>query len=95
MRDDICIGCLEVGAFAESDADDVSVPRYKVEVRAVDHAWCIQDAFGGGEDASGFGGGGAVGGGEDVAGVEGRRWAEREVEPGKRGAVRGRRGRVC
>ena len=24
-RDDICIGCPEVGTFAESDADDLSV----------------------------------------------------------------------
>ena len=66
----VCISCPEVGAFAESGADDVSTPRDEVEVKVVDYARCIEHAFGGGGDASGLGGDGAVGGREGAAGVE-------------------------
>ena len=62
MGDDACVGSPEVGAFAECDADEIEcAPRDEVEVKVVDHAWCVEDAFGGGRDASRLGGGGAVG----------------------------------
>ena len=79
MRDDACIGCPEVDVFAKCDAEDVeSAPGNKVEVKVVDHACCLEDAFGSGRDASGLGGG-----------VE--RACEGALDREK---VRGRRGRV-
>lgn len=68
----VCIGCPEVGAFAES------TPRDEVEVKVVDYARCI-------EHASGLGGDGAVGGREGAAGVEACKDALGGEEGGERG----------
>ena len=79
MRDDACIGCP--GVFTKCDADDVeSAPGNKVQGKVVDHAYCLEDAFGSGRDASGLGGG-----------VE--RVCEGALD-GEEEKVRGRRGRV-
>jgi hypothetical protein len=68
-----CIGTPDVCAGFEGDDDNVEGgPGDEVEVKVVDHAGSVEDAFGLSGEASRFVGGGSCGGGEGCgAGVEG------------------------
>jgi len=65
VNDAARVGLPDVGRTLERDGDGVEAgPRDEVEVEIVDHAWCVEDAFGLGGDFAGLVGDGAGGGGE-------------------------------